>query len=150
MSHVIAFRPLFELLAMGALCGYAASLAFGVGPFSPVRSMLVGILGIFTGWVLWQSLRLPWGPWVSGFPVVPSVAGTLVVVVVAEVIKFFSSDTGLPRGMLPRGDGIRKPRVMKDSPSPRTASPPPDPHPATVPDPALPPDEAPGPHPEAR
>ncbi len=144
MSHVSAFRPLLELLAMGALCGYTTCLAFGIGPFSPLRSMLVGIVGIFTGWVLWQGLHLPWGPWVSGFPVVPSLAGTLVVVMVAEVVNFFSGGTRSPGGMVPRGDGIRKPRVLKDSPSPQAASPPPDP--ASAP----PPHETPGRHPEAR
>jgi hypothetical protein len=117
-------HPLFELIAIASLCGWAACLALGFSLFSPAKSMLVGAIGIIVGWSAWQLVGLPFGPRFSGFPLLPSFVGTLLSAIVVETVRHLvdGSPTGkhTPRAVRQRPG---QPRVLKDSLAPASESP---------------------------
>ena len=80
-------RPMLELFAVASLCGWVACFALGLSLFSPQRAILVGSCGVVIGWVAWRFLGLPFGPWISEVPIVPSIAGTFVAAFLSEVIR---------------------------------------------------------------
>ncbi|MGH7899148.1 MAG: hypothetical protein ACREQQ_14425 [Candidatus Binatia bacterium] len=106
-----------ELIAMSSLCGWAACLALGFSLFSPAKSMIVGAAGILVGSVLWQLTGFPFGPSLSGFPVLSSLAGALVTAVAVETARHLWDGTltikHIPRSVRQAGG----PLVLKDSPA---------------------------------
>jgi hypothetical protein len=85
-TTLFSFHVFLELLAMASLCGWGACLAFGMSLFSPSKALLIGSSGIVTGFGIWAVLGLPAGPWVSDFPLLPSVVGTLIVAFGVELV----------------------------------------------------------------
>jgi len=83
----LSLRPFLELLAVASLCGWAACLAIGLSFFSPGKAALVGTCGIVVGFAIWAALDLPVGPWLSDFPLIPSVVGTLLVAFSVEFVS---------------------------------------------------------------
>lgn len=103
----LQLRPLLELLAIAGLCGWTACLALGFSLFSPSKAILIGILGVAIGSSLWVLAGLPIGPGLSDVPLIPSLAGTLFVAFVVELVtearqaaqelKLLESRKALPR-----------------------------------------------------
>ena len=118
-------RPLFELIAVASLCGWAACLMFGFSLFSPVKSMLVGAAGIVVGWAAWQSLGLPFGLSFSGFPVLPSLSGTLLTAFAAQILGQLFDGVA--------GEASRRPLVLTDPPATPASEPPQAPEPDEAP-----------------
>ncbi len=86
-ANLIALlRPLLELLAISALCSWTACLMIGLSLFSPGKAILVGLCGFVVGCTIWQVLNLPAGPWLSDFPLLPSLVGTLATAFGAQMV----------------------------------------------------------------
>jgi len=62
----MSIPALLELLAVASLCGWGACLAIGLA--------------------IWSALDLPAGPWLSDFPLIPSLVGTLLVAFSVELV----------------------------------------------------------------
>ena len=82
----MSIPALLELLAVASLCGWAACLAIGLSLFSPGKAALIGMCGIVVGFAIWSALDLPSGPWLSDFPLIPSLVGTLLVAFSVELV----------------------------------------------------------------
>lgn len=80
-------RPMLELVAVSSLCGWAACLALGLSLFTPLRAIFVGLAGVVAGWAIWRFFQWPPGPALSDVPLAPSLAGTLAIAFVAEVVR---------------------------------------------------------------
>lgn len=103
----LQIRPLLELLGIAGLCGWAACLALGFSLFSPSKAIVIGMLGVAIGSSLWVLAGLPIGPGLSDVPLIPSLAGTLFVAFVVELVtearqlaqelKLLESRKALPR-----------------------------------------------------
>ena len=82
----MSFSTYLELLAVASLCGWAACLAIGMSFFSPAKAAVIGACGIVVGFAIWSALDLPAGPWLSDFPLIPSLVGTLLVAFSVELV----------------------------------------------------------------
>jgi hypothetical protein len=85
-SIAMSFSTYLELFAVASLCGWSACLAIGMSFFSPGKAALIGACGIVVGFVIWSALDLPAGPWLSDFPLIPSLVGTLLVAFSVELV----------------------------------------------------------------
>ena len=82
----MSFSTYLELFAVASLCGWSACLAIGMSFFSPGKAALIGACGIVVGFAIWSALDLPAGPWLSDFPLIPSLVGTLLVAFSVELV----------------------------------------------------------------
>ena len=98
--HVV--RPLLELLAMGAICGTVVLLALAPGFMTFGRTIAVGVAGVVAGWNLWVTMGWPFGLLVSGFPILPSLVGTLLVALAGALVVRLYDET--LRGKQEAGD----------------------------------------------
>ena len=82
----MSFSTYLELFAVASLCGWSACLAIGMSFFSPGKAAVIGACGIVVGFAIWSALDLPAGPWLSDFPLIPSLVGTLLVAFSVELV----------------------------------------------------------------
>jgi hypothetical protein len=78
-----SIRPALEFLAMGAICGALVLVVLGPSFMTFARTIAVGIAGIAVGWGLWLTMGWPLGFVVEGFPILPSLLGTVAVTLAA-------------------------------------------------------------------
>ena len=91
------FRPFFEIAGLGSLCGWAVSLALGLGFCKAERALACGVFGILFGKAWFDALGLPIDPSFDGLPLIASLAGTLFVISVEEFLKRLHEELTLER-----------------------------------------------------
>jgi len=77
-----SFGVMFELIGVASLCTWTVCLAVGIGFLSADRALLIGVPGTLLGGVLVHYMGLPGGPTLAGYPIVPALAGTTLVLTV--------------------------------------------------------------------
>ena len=79
MVAATEFGVMFELIGIASLCTWIVCLAVGIGFLSADRALLIGVPGTLLGGVLVHYTGLPGGPTLAGYPIVPALAGTTLV-----------------------------------------------------------------------
>lgn len=92
LQILLEHRPLLEILATGSLCGWVVSLAFGLGLIAPDRAAALGIPGILIGGLLFDPPVPGFDTWTSVVALLPSLAGTTVVLFAAELFRRVSDE----------------------------------------------------------
>jgi len=86
-------RPLFELLAVGAISGTIVLFVLAPTFLTFTRTLFVGVAGVAFGWALWLTMDWPFGFIISGFPVFPSLVGTFAIALVGTAFVRLYDET---------------------------------------------------------
>ena len=78
---------MLELITLGGVFGWAASLLLRPGLLPPHHAVAVGIPGMFVGIYLWSFLGLPVGPSFEGYPLIPPTFGAVIVLSVVVYVQ---------------------------------------------------------------
>lgn len=117
-ASVLEFlRPLLELIAVGGICGWTICWTLGLTFMTLGMAVAVGVAGVVVGWNLWVTMGWSFGPFLSGFPILPSVAGTLLTALAVDLCCRLYDDTLRPRQALRPSAESRRARssVISDS-----------------------------------
>jgi uncharacterized membrane protein YeaQ/YmgE (transglycosylase-associated protein family) len=83
MSVLAGEMPaILELIGVATLCTWTVSLSVGLGLCAPDRAVLMGVPGTLLGGLLFELLHWPAGPALAGYPVVPALVGTTLIIAV--------------------------------------------------------------------
>lgn len=98
---------LCELAAVASLCSWVAYFAVGLGVCAPDRALLTGVPGTFLGGALFEVFDWPVGVTVAGYPLVPAMVGTTLLLVLVTYGKRLRDDRGQRRYADEQRDLIR-------------------------------------------
>jgi uncharacterized membrane protein YeaQ/YmgE (transglycosylase-associated protein family) len=103
---------LFELMGVASLCGWTVCLVVGLGFCSPDRALLVGVPGTVLGGLLFRLFGWPEGPIVAGYPILPALLGTTMMLGASAYVSRLLEELQPPR----EEDPLRRFRVWPDAP----------------------------------
>jgi hypothetical protein len=104
---------------MGSLCFWTVSLVVGLGLCAPDRAVAMGLPGTFLGGWWFDAMGWPAGPLFFGYPMLPGLVGTTLMLILVAFAKQLYDDLASPKqGLIPP---VRRAQFMEPPVSPREA-----------------------------